>query len=137
MDNNTIGATFETHLKALAPAFPTAYENTNFKPPEGPFQVPTFLFAEPDDIGFKDSPFIQRGIMTVTLAYPTNQGSKQANAKALDIRNHFPRGLSLPLTGGGNVIVDRTPEITGGSIEGDRFIIRVRIRFYAVLEQAA
>jgi hypothetical protein len=124
----------ETHLKALAPDFATAWENVNFKPPAlAPFQAPTHLFAEPDNRGSKDSPYLQRGIFTVTLAYPTNQGGGAAQAKANDISEHFKRGTTIN-AGDFNVIIERTPEITGGVIEGDRYIKRVRIRFFAHID---
>lgn len=131
--NSRIRQLMETHLKGLAPDFPTAWDNVNFKPPDGPFQVVNFLFAEPDDRGFRDSPYTQRGIMTVTLAYPTNQGSGIVEAKANDVRNRFVRGTSLPIIDDGQfkVIIDRTPEITGGAVEEERYIIRVRVRFFA------
>jgi hypothetical protein len=134
MSRDAIVKANETHLKALTPAFPTAWENVNFKPPEGPFQVPTHLFAEPDDrtIG---GPFLQRGILTVTLAYPTNQGRGAAQSKAEDVALHFYKGLSLPIDENTSLVVERTPEITGGAVEGDRFIIRVRIRFFAYIDR--
>lgn len=133
MSNTKIKQAIETYLKTLAPAFPTAYENVNFKPPVGPFQVPTFLFAEPDNRGSKDSPYLQRGYCTITLAYPTNQGGGAAQAKAEDLRNYFKAGTTMPATNF-NVIVERTPEITGGIIEESRYIVRVRIRFYAYID---
>jgi hypothetical protein len=129
--NDLIKQAGETHLKALAPAFPTAWENVNFKPPVGPFQVPTWLFADPDDRGGADAPYLQRGIFTITLAYPTNQGGGAAEAKAKEIRQHFKKATTIVTTGGFNVIVEKEPEITGGRIEGDRYIVRVLIRFYA------
>jgi hypothetical protein len=135
MNNGRIKQLAETHLKTLAPAFPTAWENVNFKPPAGPFQVPTFLFAEPDLRGSADSPYLQRGIMTVTLAYPTNQGGGAAQAKAVDIQNHFYAGTTL-IDGDFRVVIEKVPEITGGAVEGDRFVIRVRIRFFAHIDRA-
>ncbi len=134
MSNSRIKQLCETHLKALSPDFPTAWENVNFKPPSGPFQVPTFLFAQPDDKGSKDSPILQRGILTVTLAYPTNQGGGAAQAKADDIKNHFAKGTTL-VGETFNVIIENEPEVTGGAVEGDRFIIRVRIRFFAWIDR--
>jgi|SRR6476661_7065627 len=129
--NDKIKQAIEVHLTALDQTFQTAWENVDFKPTNAPFQAPTFLFAEPDDQGFRDSPYIQRGIFTNTLAYPTNEGGESAQNKADEVANHFKRGTSLLTTAGFSVIFDRTPEITGGAIEGDRFIIRVRCRFFA------
>lgn len=136
MSNLRIKQLCETHLKALAPDFPTAWENVNFKPSaNAPFQIPTFLFAEPDLRGSSDSPYLQRGILTVTLAYPTNQGGGAAQLKAEEIRNWFNAGITM-VGEDFNVIVERTPEITSGTIEEDRFTIRVRIRFFAYIDRA-
>lgn len=129
--NDLIKQAGEVHLKALAPNFPTAWENVNFKPSVGPFQVPTWLFAEPDDKGNDEAPYLQRGIFTITLAYPTNQGGGMAQMKAKEVAAHFSKGTTLATTGGFNVIVEREPHITNGMIEGDRYIIRVQVRFFA------
>lgn len=130
-----ISSAIETYLKTLDEDFETAYENVNFKPSDNPFQVPTFLFAEPDDLGYRDSPYILRGIFTNTLAYPTNEGAGNAQTKAEQVKAYFYRGLSLP-TPNFNIIFDRTPEITGGAVEEDRYIIRVRCRFFAHIDAA-
>jgi hypothetical protein len=134
--NSVIRQAMETHLQTLDPDFATAWENKDFKPTDAPFQVPTFLFAEPDDRGFRDSPFTQRGILTVTLAFPLNEGPGKAEAKAEEVRNYYDRGLSLLTSEGFSVVVDRTPEITGGEVQENRYIIRVRIRFYAHIDKA-
>lgn len=132
MNNRAIRAALEARLKALDIAFPTAWPNTNIAP-SGAFQSPDILFAEPDDRGFRDSPIVQRGIFVITLLYPTNTGPGAAETKAEAIRNHFYRGLSLATTENFSVVIDRTPELTGGGIEDDYFVIRVRCRFYAYI----
>lgn len=126
----------EVRLNAMQPPLPTAWQNKDFSPPVGPFQAPFFLFAEPDDRGYKDSPYIQRGTMTVTLLYPLNEGPGNAQTRAELIRNWFSRGLTVT-AGGLNVIIDRTPEVSGGVAEEGRFVIRVRIRFWALIEPVA
>lgn len=134
MSNKAIRAACEAHLKALEPAFPTAWNNVNFQPPVGPYQIPDFLFAEPDDRGFRDNPYMQRGIFSIRLFYPTNQGAGPAETKAEQLRDHFYRGLSLMTSEGFSVIFDRTPENSGGEIvEEGRFFIIVRCRFYAYI----
>lgn len=134
MSNNRIKQLCETRLKTLAPDFPTAWENVNFKPPVGPFQVPTFLFADPDLKGSADAPYIQRGYMIVTLAYPTNQGGGAAQVKAESIRDYFYAGTTI-VGETFNVVVETVPDISNGAVEGDRFIIRVRIRFFAHIDR--
>jgi hypothetical protein len=133
VSNALIRQANETHLKALEPNFPTAWENVNFSPTDAPFQTVSHLFAEPDDRGYRDSPFIQRGYMQIGLFYPTDQGPAMAQIKAEEIREHFPRGLSLD-TGQFPVIVEKTPEIRGGAIEEGRYVIRVLVRFFANID---
>lgn len=135
MSNAKIRQACETHLHALQPPLPTAWQNTNFNPPSGPFQAPFILFAQPEDRGYADSPFEQRGIFIVTLLYPTNQGPQPAQDRAELVRKHFERGTVLD-AGGFNVIFDRTPEITGGDVEEGRFVVRVRCRFFAHIDIA-
>lgn len=137
MSNLRIKQLMEKRLEALAPDFATAWENVNFKPPAlDPFQVPTFLFSDPDLRGSADAPYLQRGIFIITLAYPTNQGGAAAYDKAEDIQKRFKAGTTLD----GDtfqVVVERPPEIIPAGIEGDRFIIRVNIRFFAWLSREA
>ena len=133
MKNEIIIPAMETYLKLLDPTFPSAWDNAEFKPPVGPFQAISFLFAEPDDRGGKDSPVLQRGYMDIALAWPPNVGSGAANVKAKNVAEHFKRGTTIE-TPNFNIIVERTPTINGGQVEGDRFIVRVRIRWYAYID---
>ena len=132
--NDKIRQALETYADTLAPKLPTAYENVNFSPPVGPYQAYFVLFAEPDDAGYKDSDYFQRGIFTIVLLYPTNQGPGNADARAKLFRQHFKRGTTIALPKY-SVVVERTPEITGGNIEDNRFVVRVRVRWYAQVER--
>jgi len=135
MSNKEIKEAIEDFLELLEPGFPTAYENVNFKPTEAAFQAPSFLFAEPDNRGYANDPYLQRGIFTNTLAYPINEGGGAAQAKAETVKQHFRRGTTI-LADGLKIIIETTPEIAGGNVEDDRYIIRVRCRFFAYVDTA-
>lgn len=137
MSNAAIRKALENRVKTLPGDLPISWENVNFEPANDGAFVSTFLlFAEPQDLGFKDSPYIQRGYLQLGFHYPTNAGPGAAQAQAEVARAHFARGLSLKADGI-TTVIDRTPEITGGAVEDSRFVIRARIRFYAHIDPTA
>ncbi len=133
MSNSLIRKALETRLAAM-PNVPTiVYENSNVSVGTGPYVSTNILFSEPDDVGFKDSSFIQRGYLQLTLYYPTNSGPGAAERMAENFRLWFARSFSFSVEGA-TVIVERTPEITNGGVEDSRFVIRVFVRFRATME---
>ena len=68
--------------------------------------------------------------MQIKLMYPLQVGSVTAITRAELIRSTFYRGASFTASGV-TVIIERTPEIGAGSVEGDRWAIPVKIRFFA------
>jgi hypothetical protein len=72
----------------------------------------------------------EQGFLQIDLAYPLNKGPGEATARAELIRSTFPRGASFTASGV-TVTIERTPEIMPGRVEPDRFVVPVRIRFYA------
>lgn len=137
MSNAAIRRAMETRLNTLPDKPPIAWENNNFTPVTGVGYLSTFmLFTKPDDMGFKDSPYVQRGYMQVGVHWPTNTGPSAAETQAEKVRAHFKRGTSFEASGVTTVVSD-TPEQTGGSIEDGRYVIRVRIPFYARIEALA
>lgn len=133
MSNRAITKALENKLKAIAPALPIAYNNVNFATPNGPYQSAYVLFARPDTTGFGSGPYLQSGYMQVGLHYPTGGGAGEAQARGDLIRASFFRGLSLAADGI-TTVIEETPEVSGGAIEGDRFVVKVLIRFYAQIE---
>lgn len=131
MSRADITQAMESRLHALPQRPPTAWENVNFVPTNGVGYISSYtLFAMPDDVGYRDSPFIQRGYMQIGVHWPTNTGAGAAQAEAERIAAWFARGSSF-VNDGTTVIIDRTPEITGGSIEDGRYVVRVRVRFFS------
>jgi hypothetical protein len=134
MSQTAISNALETKLDALTPALATAWENVEFNPTGGvAYQKIDILFAKPENPSFGSNFNRQRGYMQVQLRYPLNTGRTAALARAEAVKNWFPRGLSLQ-DGGVTTIVDETPEISKGGVVDDRYVINVRIRFFANLE---
>jgi hypothetical protein len=127
-----VRSALEVALAAMSPALATAYENAPFAPVVAtPYQRVTLLLAEPvnAEIG-RTGLYTEQGFMQVDLAYPLNAGPGVATARADLIRSTFYRGASFTASGV-TVNIERTPEIMPGRVEEDRFIVPVRIRFYA------
>jgi hypothetical protein len=134
MSQSAISNALETRLAAIASPIATAWENVNFTPTAGvPYQSVDVLFAEPENPTFGNAFNRQRGLLQVSLRYPANTGRQAALTRAEAIKNWFPRGLSLAASGI-TTTIERTPEIAKGGADDDRYIINVRIRFFANLE---
>lgn len=125
-----VRAALETALDAMGPALATAWENTPYTPAVGtPYQRVYLLAAEPDNPEMGGS-VIERGFMQVSLCYPLGTGPAAAAARAELIRQTFKRGNAF--TASGIVTqVERTPEIAPAMIDDDRFVVPVRVRFFA------
>lgn len=125
-----IRAALEVALNAMSPALSTAWENAAFVPVPGtPYQQVNVLFASPDNIEFGRT-HRESGFMQVKLMYPLQVGTSAAAARAELIRSTFYRGASFT-SSGVTVVVERTPEISPGSVDGDRYAIPVKVRFFA------
>lgn len=125
-----IRAALETALAAISPPLATAYENAPYTPAVGtPYQRVFMLAADPlnPEMGTHT---IERGYLQISLAYPLNAGPGAAGARAELIRNTFYRGRSFT-AGGVTVIVEKTPEVSPAIIEADRYVLPVKVRFFA------
>ena len=120
----------ETALAAISPALATAYENVPYEPVQGTaYQAVYLLPAEPENREIGTS-YTERGILQVSLFYPLDTGPGAAQTRAELIRSTFYRGATFTASGI-TTHVDRTPEIGPARIEDDRYLVPVRIRFYA------
>jgi hypothetical protein len=122
----------EVALAAMSPSISHAWENASYSPQVGvPYARVTLLLAPPanDEIG-RDGLYMEQGFMQVDLAYPLNAGPKPATARAELIRTTFYRGASFTASGV-TVNIERTPEIMPARVEEDRYVVPVRVRFYA------
>ena len=130
MTLTAIRAALETALGALTPALASAWENIAFTPVSGtPYQRVTLVMATPDDseIG---GPHVEMGFLQVDLCYPQGRGAAEAAARADLIKSRFRKGTSLTASGV-TVLVAATPRVLTPALEGDRFVLPVRILFRA------
>lgn len=111
-------------------SLPTEVENDDFDVPEGPYRQVFFLWPRAENPTMGDGHYRQRGIMQVSLHYPVGEGSGEADLAGGKYREHYERGLSLTRNGV-TTIIDETPEVGSGSKQGDRYVVVVRVRFYA------
>lgn len=131
MSQAKIKAALELKLNSILPLVKTAFENVKFEPVSTePYQVATVLFSQPENPTQGDGFYRERGFMQVSVRFPVGNGAGEALARAELLKAVFHRGLSLEREGV-TTHIDRTPEIGSGSTEGNRYIINVRIRFYA------
>jgi plasmid stabilization system protein ParE len=125
-----VRSALEVALAAMSPSIGYAWENTPYSPVVGsPYARVNLLLAEPANpvIG---TLYTEQGFLQVSLAYPLDDGPAAAAARADLIRTTFHRGASFTASGV-TVNIERTPEISPAQIEPDRYILTVKIRFYA------
>ena len=131
MSLESVRIALETKLNAMSPALATAWENAPYTPVVGtPYQQVWLLPATPDNSALGDDYYREQGIFQITLMYPLQTGPAAAIARAELIRAAFKRGTSMT-SGAATVIVDRTPEIGIGRVDGDRWAVPVKVRWYA------
>lgn len=129
-------AALEVALAAVTPTMPTAYENSGYTPVVGtPYQAVHLLPADPDDIEMTGALYSEVGILQVSLFYPLGAGSAAASARAEIIRSTFYRGASFT-SGDVTVTIRRTPAIYPAMTEEDRFMIPVRIPYFAHISRS-
>lgn len=121
----------EVGLFGITPALATAWENQPHTPTTGtPYQRVTLVPSMPDNSTFGDDHYQERGLMFIELHYPINNGSVAAATRAELIRTTFKRGASFA-NGGVTVIIEKTPEIGQGMVDGAFWVLPVRIRYSA------
>lgn len=136
MSQDAIRAALETALKAIDPAFKTAWQNDSFVPPNAdtPYQEAFTMFAEPDDAEMGHTMHREQGIFQVNLKYPLKAGDAPARAKSKTIRDAFYRSRTL-VASGVNTVIERTPFVGQGTRQDDRWVVPMKIRFYAYIHQ--
>jgi hypothetical protein len=121
----------ETALAAMSPSLATAYENASYTPVNGtPYQRVWLLAADPDNPEMGNTLHTERGIFQIDLAYPLKTGPGAAEARAQLIRSTFYRGRSFSASGV-TVTIEKTPSHGPSREEADRYVIPVRVRFFA------
>ncbi len=121
----------ENALSSITPSIPTAWENMDFTPVGGvPYQDVYLLPAEPENPTFGGSSYRERGIYQVNLKYPLGTGPAAAAARAELIQATFARGNTFEKSGV-TVQIEKTPEVLPYYNEQDRYVLPVRIRYFA------
>ncbi len=125
-----IQAALEVALATISPPLATSYENAAFTPTVGtPYQRIFMMMAEPVNVEM-GTHTTDRGYLQISLVYPLNTGPAAAKARAEAIRAKFKRGLSFS-SGGITTIIEKTPTIDPAIIEPDRYVVPVKVRFFA------
>lgn len=128
-----IRSALEVALNAMSPSLSSAWENAPFTPVTGTaYQKVQLLFAEPVNSEFGRN-HRELGYMQVTLFYPLLVGAALPAARAELIRSTFYRGAAFT-SSGVTVTVSNTPEVSPGSVDGDRFAIPVKVRFFSNIQ---
>lgn len=126
-----IRAALESALDGMSPALATAWENVEFTPTVGtPYQRVFLLMAQPQSLEMSQHLHRERGFLQINLCYPLNAGAGVPMARAELIRDTF-LPTSEHVSGGVTVFIDGLSEIAPAAVEDDRFVLPVRVRFYA------
>lgn len=132
MSLTKVRTALETALNGMSPALSTAWENTAFTPVANTaYQRPTLMPATPSNPEYGSS-YIEQGIFQISLFYPLQVGASAAAARAELLRSTFKRGNSFT-SSGVTVTITRTPEVSAGTVDGDRWFLPVKIRFSAFI----
>jgi hypothetical protein len=131
MTQTAIRNALENALAAIQPPLDTVHGNEEYAPVAGrPYQEAYVMFATPANPTMGDGFYQEPGVLQVNLKYPTGVGSAEATERAELIRQAFKRGSSFGADGV-TVLIDKTPEASGGIVDGDRWKVVVRAPFHA------
>jgi len=121
----------ETKLNAMTPKISLAWQNVPFTPVTGtPYAMVYLMPATPDNPTLGDGYYREQGILQISLFYPLQAGPQTAEIRAELIRATFKRGTAMT-SGTVKVIVNRTPEIGQGRVDGDRWHVPVKVVWQA------
>lgn len=134
MSNNPgapeVRVALETRLAAIASPLTTQWENKTYVPIGGtPYQQIALLLADPTNPEMGRL-YQENGYLQITLRYPLGSGPQDAQTHAQALRDWFYRGLQVAANGL-TVTINRTPTIGPAFVDGDRYCIPVKVRFFA------
>lgn len=131
MSVKSIRKALEVALSTLSPAMPTAWQNVHFLPTNNvAYQAAHVLLAKPDNPTMGDRFRREQGIFQIDLKYPQGAGSADIETRAEMLKTLFARG-SCFIQDGVAVTIEGTPEVSPGRADGDRWVVPVKVRFYA------
>ncbi|HEX5126490.1 MAG TPA: phage tail terminator-like protein [Rhodocyclaceae bacterium] len=131
MSQASIRNALENALAAVAPAIDLVHENQEYAPiADRPFLEVFIRFATPNNPTMGAGFYQELGFMQVNVMFPLKAGTAEAAAQAQVIRDAFKRGKSFT-DSGITVQIDKTPEISGGTVDGDHWKTVLRAPFHA------
>lgn len=123
-----------THYSALATTtVDIVDENSRFPPSstDRPYEVLYLLAGTPENAAMGSESAIWRvGIFQASLYYPANKGAASAAQRAMQIADHFARGLTLT-SGSVRVKLTKPADIRPARLEGERYVLPVQVPFMA------
>ena len=126
----SIRSALQGGVNSITPALATAWENIHYPPvTDVPYQQVFILFATPDNNEYNGSHYRELGYMQINLMYPLKKGRADIDARAVLIRSTFARGNTF-VHNGVTTVINRTPEIANGIVDGDRYKVIIKIPFY-------
>jgi hypothetical protein len=130
MSEVAVQSALEQHLTALG-GLDTAWENVSFAPVDGvPFQRVNMLPLTPEDEVMGRGMVKLRGLLQVTLCYPSGSGRGAVQARADALRLHFKPPKTLTQNGV-QVQVNDTINVGSGFADGARWCVPVTIPWFA------
>lgn len=131
MSQPAIRNALENALAAIAPAIDIVHQNESYAPVVGrPYCEVYVLFATPANPTMGDGFYQEIGVLQVTLQYSTENGTADAADRAALVRSAFRRGKSFT-DSGVTVQIDKTPEVSSGVVDGDRWKVIVKAPWHA------
>lgn len=131
MSQVVIRKLLENHLKALAPSFPTAWENADYKPVTGTaYQEPFLLPTIPDNSSLGSGHYIELGLFQVNVKYPQGKGANPAQSKAEAIKAHFQRATTLT-ENDIILVITQTPRIAPAFVSDGWYVVPITINYQA------
>jgi len=126
----SVRSALQAELDGMSPSLVTAWENFKYDPVDGtPYQA-AYLLPSVENPTMGDNYHRLIGVFQINLYYPLKEGTATAEARAELIKTTFKRGTSMT-SGGITTRIERTPEILQGRVDGDRWMIPIKIRWFA------
>jgi hypothetical protein len=117
----------EQRLAALSPSLPTAWENVEFKPPNGKYLMCSIKLGEPDDRNIGCDYYREEATLNVYICDKLGIGPSSAFETAESVRALFNKGLTLEESNV-KITILVTPRIAGGAVTTDRYVVPVVIK---------
>lgn len=135
MSTLSIRRALENQLKAIG-SVPIAPENVTYTPVIGVAYLQMNLLPAntySPCAGAASAEMVQEsGVFQVTVVCPIGEGSKRAASLAEDVRDLFPKGLTMTFDGV-DVMVEQSGSVAPGSISGEWYTVPVSIPYFSTI----